>query len=120
MLTDAEKRKQYDIRGEEPIPSQHTHHQYYARGFESDLTAEELFNMFFGASGTGIIYSFFLWYERAGIECKRANWSEFLLTRCLSVIKSCELNLELSLPGQTERHFFFIRAPKTGNSLRVV
>ncbi|XP_041968176.1 dnaJ homolog subfamily B member 14 [Aricia agestis] len=49
ILTDPEKRKQYDVRGEEPAP-QHHHHQYYARGFESDLTAEELFNMFFGAT----------------------------------------------------------------------
>ncbi|CAG4958321.1 unnamed protein product [Colias eurytheme] len=50
VLTDAEKRKQYDLRGEEPAHTPHTHHQYYARGFESDLTAEELFNMFFGAT----------------------------------------------------------------------
>ncbi|CAK1556011.1 unnamed protein product [Leptosia nina] len=48
VLTDPEKRKQYDVRGEEPAHTPHTHHQYYARGFESDLTAEELFNMFFG------------------------------------------------------------------------
>ncbi|CAG9789911.1 unnamed protein product [Diatraea saccharalis] len=49
ILTDPEKRKQYDLRGEEVT---HTHQQqYYARGFESDLTAEELFNMFFGATG---------------------------------------------------------------------
>lgn len=51
ILTDAEKRKQYDLRGEEAAHAPQTHHQYYARGFESDLTAEELFNMFFGATG---------------------------------------------------------------------
>ncbi|PZC71215.1 hypothetical protein B5X24_HaOG213927 [Helicoverpa armigera] len=51
ILTDAEKRKQYDLRGEEPTHAPTTHHQYYSRGFESDLTAEELFNMFFGATG---------------------------------------------------------------------
>lgn len=53
VLTDAERRKQYDVRGEEPThgPASHQRHQYYARGFESDMTAEELFNMFFGASG---------------------------------------------------------------------
>lgn len=50
ILTDPEKRKQYDIRGDEPAHTPQTHHQYYARGFESDLTAEELFNMFFGAT----------------------------------------------------------------------
>ncbi|XP_053617319.1 dnaJ homolog subfamily B member 14 [Plodia interpunctella] len=50
VLTDPDKRKQYDLRGEEPVQTTHSHHQYYARGFESDLTAEELFNMFFGAT----------------------------------------------------------------------
>ncbi|XP_014371160.2 dnaJ homolog subfamily B member 14 [Papilio machaon] len=50
ILTDPEKRKQYDLRGEEPAHSPHHHQTYYARGFESDLTAEELFNMFFGAT----------------------------------------------------------------------
>ncbi|XP_048485856.1 dnaJ homolog subfamily B member 12 isoform X3 [Plutella xylostella] len=56
VLTDPEKRKQYDVRGEEPShqTTGHTHHQYYARGFESDMTAEELFNMFFGATGTNV------------------------------------------------------------------
>ncbi|KAL0808312.1 hypothetical protein ABMA28_012803 [Loxostege sticticalis] len=49
VLTDAEKRKQYDVRGEEAVHTTHQQ-QYYARGFESDLTAEELFNMFFGAT----------------------------------------------------------------------
>ncbi|KAG7298417.1 hypothetical protein JYU34_018042 [Plutella xylostella] len=62
VLTDPEKRKQYDVRGEEPShqTTGHTHHQYYARGFESDMTAEELFNMFFGATafpgGGGNVY----------------------------------------------------------------
>ncbi|KAI8427226.1 hypothetical protein MSG28_014824 [Choristoneura fumiferana] len=60
VLTDPEKRKQYELRGEEG-PAHHTpHQQYYARGFESDLTAEELFNMFFGATafpgGGGGVY----------------------------------------------------------------
>jgi DnaJ-class molecular chaperone len=61
ILTDPEKRKQYDLRGEEPV---HTHHQqqYYARGFESDLTAEELFNMFFGATGQYGHKSFFIFF----------------------------------------------------------
>ncbi|XP_058807017.1 dnaJ homolog subfamily B member 12 [Phymastichus coffea] len=52
VLTDVEKRKQYDMYGsdEERISSsRHTHTQYsYTRGFEADITAEELFNMFFG------------------------------------------------------------------------
>lgn len=57
VLTDAEKRKHYDMFGNEAIKSStrhyHTNHEYehaYDRsaGFESDFTAEELFNMFFG------------------------------------------------------------------------
>lgn len=54
ILTDAEKRKSYDLYGAD---DQNTNlrarrgqnHEYaYARGFEADVTAEELFNMFFG------------------------------------------------------------------------
>lgn len=52
ILTDAEKRKSYDLYGsEENQRPQHrrAHYQYgYSRGFEADVTAEELFNMFFG------------------------------------------------------------------------
>uniref|UniRef100_A0A1L8DU48 Putative dnaj molecular chaperone similarity domain protein n=1 Tax=Nyssomyia neivai TaxID=330878 RepID=A0A1L8DU48_9DIPT len=51
VLTDAEKRKSYDLFGGE-VPSRNTRHRHhnqdYYRQFESDATAEELFNMFFG------------------------------------------------------------------------
>ncbi|EFN84225.1 dnaJ homolog subfamily B member 12 isoform X2 [Harpegnathos saltator] len=55
ILTDPEKRKQYDMYGPEEERMQnvqtqrqgHTHYNY-TRGFEADITAEELFNMFFG------------------------------------------------------------------------
>ncbi|XP_023712623.1 dnaJ homolog subfamily B member 12 isoform X2 [Cryptotermes secundus] len=56
ILTDPEKRKQYDMYGSEEDrihQSQRSNHggyrEYsYTRGFEADITAEELFNMFFG------------------------------------------------------------------------
>lgn len=59
VLTDPEKRKSYDLYGKDDQQSvrrgngfSHTsfrQHEYaYARGFESEFTAEELFNMFFG------------------------------------------------------------------------
>ncbi|CAL7952275.1 unnamed protein product [Xylocopa violacea] len=54
ILTDVEKRKQYDLYGseEERLQSSQTHqnhsHYNYTRGFEPDITAEELFSMFFG------------------------------------------------------------------------
>ncbi|XP_012285923.1 dnaJ homolog subfamily B member 12 [Orussus abietinus] len=53
VLTDAEKRKQYDMYGsqEQRLGAAHArqaHADYsYTRGFEADMTAEELFNMFF-------------------------------------------------------------------------
>merc|ERR1719232_2284107 len=58
VLSDPEKKRQYDLYG--PMDSQPTgrpsrgrgHHGFYeydpTHGFESDMTAEEIFNMFFG------------------------------------------------------------------------
>lgn len=56
ILTDAEKRKSYDLYGSEErqhINRTGTFRTFdggygYSRGFEADVTAEELFNMFFG------------------------------------------------------------------------
>ncbi|XP_012263613.1 dnaJ homolog subfamily B member 12 [Athalia rosae] len=54
VLIDPEKRKQYDLYGSEEERVQNAHnrqthsHYNYTRGFEADITAEELFNMFFG------------------------------------------------------------------------
>lgn len=53
VLSDADKRKQYDMFGsdeERMASAHHRHHasENYTRGFESDATAEEIFNMFFG------------------------------------------------------------------------
>lgn len=56
ILIDVEKRKQYDIYGSEEDRMQNVHsrqshtHYNYTRGFETDITAEELFNMFFGVN----------------------------------------------------------------------
>ncbi|XP_058452844.1 dnaJ homolog subfamily B member 14 [Malaya genurostris] len=56
ILTDAEKRKSYDLYGsdEQHQPTaRRTRTQYeyaYSRGFETEFTAEELFNMFFGGN----------------------------------------------------------------------
>ncbi|XP_067466322.1 dnaJ homolog subfamily B member 12a [Thunnus thynnus] len=45
VLSNAEKRRQYDQYGEERShPSRHRHH----RDFEADISPEDLFNMFFG------------------------------------------------------------------------
>lgn len=61
VLTDAEKRKQYDLYGTDEERIRHSSHasaEAYTRGFESDVTAEELFNMFFGGAfpSSGNVY----------------------------------------------------------------
>ncbi|KAK3879655.1 hypothetical protein Pcinc_015799 [Petrolisthes cinctipes] len=58
VLSDAEKKKQYDLYGPEETsaPSHHRNsysHHDFTRGYESDMTAEELFNMFFGGGYPG-------------------------------------------------------------------
>lgn len=62
ILTDAEKRKSYNLYGfdEHPNVNRGRTYQYgYSRGFEADVTAEELFNMFFGGAAfpTQNVYS---------------------------------------------------------------
>ncbi|XP_050533294.1 dnaJ homolog subfamily B member 14-like [Daktulosphaira vitifoliae] len=49
ILTDSEKRKRYDMVGHERATSDHVHRSY-DHGFESDITAEQLFNMFFNGA----------------------------------------------------------------------
>ncbi|KAK8771080.1 hypothetical protein V5799_025676 [Amblyomma americanum] len=58
VLSDPEKRKLYDMNGNRP-----TQHQSYAgesydysRGFEGDISPEELFNMFFGNAFSSNVY----------------------------------------------------------------
>lgn len=51
VLSNADKRRQYDMSGgEEPNSPNHTHGGGFDfhRGFEADITPEDLFNMFFG------------------------------------------------------------------------
>ncbi|XP_065084671.1 dnaJ homolog subfamily B member 14-like [Ochlerotatus camptorhynchus] len=56
ILTDAEKRKSYDLYGadeQHQTTARRSRAQYeyaYSRGFETEFTAEELFNMFFGGN----------------------------------------------------------------------
>ena len=60
VLSDAEKKRQYDLYGdEEPVRSRRSHHHGFyeyedpSHGFQADMTAEEIFNMFFGGGMPG-------------------------------------------------------------------
>lgn len=56
ILTDVEKRKQYDMYGpdEERLSrNSHFHTNSYTRGFEAEASPEDLFNMFFGGGLSG-------------------------------------------------------------------
>lgn len=56
VLTDIEKRKRYDLYGnDEERVSRHSN-QHYSRGFEAEVNPEELFNMFFGSSVGSPVY----------------------------------------------------------------
>ncbi|XP_076830182.1 dnaJ homolog subfamily B member 12a isoform X2 [Brachyhypopomus gauderio] len=46
VLSNIEKRKQYDLYGEEKVHQ--SRHGHFHRGFEADISPEDLFNMFFG------------------------------------------------------------------------
>ncbi|XP_054156176.1 dnaJ homolog subfamily B member 14-like [Oppia nitens] len=57
ILSDAEKRKRYDMYGSDEDQRRRSHNQYYennggyydyTRGFGDDINADEIFNMFFG------------------------------------------------------------------------
>ncbi|CAH2301271.1 dnaJ homolog subfamily B member 14 isoform X1 [Pelobates cultripes] len=61
VLSNPEKRKQYDLTGSED--QVHSHHRNgsfdFHRGFEADITPEDLFNMFFGGGfPSGSVHSF--------------------------------------------------------------
>uniref|UniRef100_UPI00398F8D15 dnaJ homolog subfamily C member 18 n=1 Tax=Pristiophorus japonicus TaxID=55135 RepID=UPI00398F8D15 len=61
ILSNPEKRKQYDRRGEEPptVRSPYANSSNYYREFEADITPEDLFNMFFGGRfPTGNIHAY--------------------------------------------------------------
>jgi len=57
VLSDAEKRRRYDLIGPERSSSlrdegsDRVRHRRHPAGFESDINADELFNMFFGGNG---------------------------------------------------------------------
>lgn len=46
ILSNKEKRKQYDLYGEDKVHQ--SRHGHSHNGFEADISPEDLFNMFFG------------------------------------------------------------------------
>ena len=57
VLSDTEKRQQYDLCG--PMEERTSRPSQGRHGFESDMTAEEIFNMFFG--GSKCYYFLYTW-----------------------------------------------------------
>ncbi|MEE6460594.1 hypothetical protein FKM82_001025 [Ascaphus truei] len=61
VLSNPEKRKQYDLTGsEDQVQNNHSNGGFdFHRGFEADITPEDLFNMFFGGGfPSGSVHSF--------------------------------------------------------------
>lgn len=57
ILSDQSKRRQYDLHGHESVTNNHRRH--YHEEFESDISPEEVFNMFFGGGfPSGNVYSY--------------------------------------------------------------
>ncbi|CAH3028281.1 unnamed protein product [Porites evermanni] len=65
VLSDTDKRRRYDQFGDEnPQPQVYRDRYDYARGFEADITPEELFNMFFGGFGGATMSGGRMYYHR--------------------------------------------------------
>ena len=73
ILTDTEKRKQYDLYGPESERAPRTQRETYTRGFETDATAEELFNMFFGGGLGGGFTGSNVFVRRSGGRWQRTS-----------------------------------------------
>ncbi|NXI56782.1 DJB12 protein, partial [Chloroceryle aenea] len=66
VLSNPEKRKQYDQFGDEKLnPARHGHsHSDFHRGFEADISPEDLFNMFFGGGFPSmVLHCLFLFFQ---------------------------------------------------------
>lgn len=78
VLTDAEKRKQYDMYGPEEQKAGRRY-ESYTRGFEADVSADELFNMFFGSGFSGTFNSSNVYVHRTrfrrGADSSQQNHS---------------------------------------------
>lgn len=78
VLSNPEKRKQYDQFGDEKLnPTRHGHsHSDFHRGFEADISPEDLFNMFFGGgfpSSEHLKPSFLVWGLML-LALERCSW----------------------------------------------
>ncbi|KAK2152811.1 hypothetical protein LSH36_317g03065 [Paralvinella palmiformis] len=84
VLNDSEKKRRYDELGceAERVPNhRHSHGYYeydYSRGFEGDISAEELFNMFFGGGfNTGHVHTRRMYRTRSTYNDRDRNESQF-------------------------------------------
>lgn len=94
VLSNSDKRRQYDLTGgEEPSSPAHSHGGGFDfhRGFEADITPEDLFNMFFGGgfpSGMFAALKFIIFNEVLSTLCPLyhvVNFACFSLTYCCPI-----------------------------------
>lgn len=132
VLSDPEKRKQYDMYGSEEVQRRQSYanradgYYDYSRGFEGDISAEELFNMFFGGgftSGNVYVRRGNQWHQhRQQSEVRQENSYSVLLQMmpilvliCLSLMSSFFVS---DPPYSLSRTSKYLYERKT-NSLRV-
>ena len=95
VLSNPDKRRQYDVTGGEE-PSSPGHAQAggfdFHRGFEGDITPEDLFNMFFGGGFPSCKQS----YCKQSLAHTIANPHNHLLTQSLTHTITCSRNHSLT------------------------
>ncbi|XP_071952882.1 dnaJ homolog subfamily B member 12-like [Antedon mediterranea] len=95
VLRDPEKRKKYDLYGEETQNvsrrTRHSHNGFYydSRGFDEDFSPDDLFNMFFGGgfpNGNVRVYSNGRHYERHTRRTGHSDTQYGVLTQVLPIL----------------------------------
>uniref|UniRef100_A0A8C0G088 DnaJ heat shock protein family (Hsp40) member B12 n=1 Tax=Chelonoidis abingdonii TaxID=106734 RepID=A0A8C0G088_CHEAB len=102
VLSNPEKRTQYDQFGDEKVnPSRHGHsHTDFHRGFEADISPEDLFNMFFGGgfpSSNVHVYSNgrmrYTYHQRHDRREHQGDYTGRISVACLKIFTLCLNNI---------------------------
>ncbi|XP_033103664.1 dnaJ homolog subfamily B member 12-like [Anneissia japonica] len=128
VLRDPEKRKRYDVHGDESQQSTRTrrsHNGFYydARGFDDDFSPDDLFNMFFGGgfpNGNVRVYSNGRHYERHTRRNGQSGTQYGIITQVLPILvlvfmSLLSANFLNDSPYSLSRHGPYTMRRKTGN-----